>query len=79
MDATESVKMNQSKIIIELSEWEAGQMNIALQFLIDDYVKDIENFKEVPNDCLKAMSWLIAWKHRAFKDTSTDPLIPGHK
>lgn len=50
----------------ELTEWEVEQMDTALQFLINDYVRDIENFREISNKDLKAMSWLIVWKHQTF-------------
>jgi hypothetical protein len=56
-------------IHIELTPWEAKQMSKSLQYLIDDYVKDIENFKEISNDCLKSISWLIAWSHNTFKQS----------
>lgn len=57
-----------SKKLIELEPWEAEKMNIGLKYLIETHFKNSENFKDVSDESLKAVSWLIAFRHLTFDD-----------
>jgi hypothetical protein len=49
-------------VIIELSLWEAQQLNEGLKYLIDCHVCNPEVVKRIPEPSLKAVSWCIAFR-----------------
>ena len=64
---------NTKRKIIELEPWEAEKMNIGLKYLIETHIQKLDNFKDVPDEELKAVSWLIAFRHSTFDEQTRKP------
>ncbi|MCX6303294.1 MAG: hypothetical protein NTW82_14045 [Bacteroidia bacterium] len=50
------------KIVIELTPWEAEQLNKGLKYLVDCHICNPENVKRIPDESLKAVSWIITFR-----------------
>lgn len=50
------------KKVIELSTWETENLNRGLKYLIESQLKSPEKVKDIPEDDLKSVAWLITWR-----------------
>jgi len=61
MDEKDNIK------VINLSTWEADTLNKNLQYLINQQLSKPEVFKQIPEENLKDLSWLMTWRTLTFK------------